>query len=60
MTRYPVKKGVKILTKKRGTVTDYICEADLGSKSMLKDLLEKGFILDPENKEKKGFSKGKK
>ena len=60
MTRYPVKKGKKILTKKRGMVTNYVTEDDFGSKAMVKDLLQSGFISDPENKEKKEFSKGKK
>lgn len=46
MQKYQVKKGNKILTKKRGTVTDYITLDDLGSEELLKDLLKKGVILD--------------
>lgn len=45
MKRYSVKSGHKVLTKKRGMVTDYVTEADLDSKIM-KDLLADGIIKD--------------
>lgn len=47
MKKYLLKKGTKILTKKRGMVTNYVTVDDLGSENLLKDLVDNGFISEP-------------
>lgn len=56
LKKYIVKKGHKVLTKKRGMVTDYVTKLDLDD-ALLKSLLNDGLLMDTEKPKVKHESK---
>jgi len=45
--RYPIKKGLRILTRKRGSVSNYLTLDDVGGIDLINKLLETGQISEP-------------
>ena len=58
--RYSIKKGLRILTRRRGSVSNYLTADDVGGMELIEKLLEAGQISDPTPQPAKFSDKPKK